>query len=170
MNRPSKAPRPVVVGCLLFLLAPLILIGSYLTYVAVENHGFAHDFFADHVEIEKIIASKKWHHEWVGCTYAIATFSKATARKIRHEGPSTLPARKLKYGVWRVNWIPTPLVVEKDDFSMLDMCLSEASPAYAHQIIEALTQEGSYYAIGESGGRAFLSPEYRIIGWIRYGD
>lgn len=153
---------------------PLILLTAFCTSIWIDDVRFAREFFAGRVEVDRVIASKRWFDlgEGIGCTYAAVEFSEETAETLRAAGPEALSGesgRPFPWNKWDGTWKRTPAGGVSDHVLAPFSCLRQLPRRYAELIAEALEEPGSWYFEGQEIG-AFLSADHRLAVSLRNGD
>ncbi|WP_133162244.1 hypothetical protein [Hyphococcus luteus] len=178
MNEAAKKPGRMAIGCLIALLAPMFLYvaGSFAIWsiTSFDNLTYARTFFSRRVQIEEVIASKRWHDGGFGCTYAAVVFTEETAKKIRTSGPDALfskPDRSKANSAayWDGEWRPTPMPDDSRLKAMFDNCLHEINPDYTKVIQGMFNEHGSYYSTSRTRV-GVISEKTRIAIVLRFGD
>jgi len=149
----------------LVVVAVINICGVVLAALVVaENKTYANKVFANKVAYDKVLASRKWHWQALGCTYAIVTLKKG----VSHSPPDT----------WLANeaWSKTPDRLTRpkhhdDRTNPVSICVTESrfSSGVAARLQAAVSEPGSYFIhLGET----FLlySEPQKIAAIFRYGD
>ena len=128
---------------------PLILVTAFCTSSWIDDVRYAREFFAGRVEVDRVIASKRWLDlgEGIGCTYAAVEFSEETADRLRAEGPEAVSGdgrRRYPWSKWDGTWKRTPAGGVSDHVFAPFSCLREFPRRYAELIAEALEEPGSW--------------------------
>jgi hypothetical protein len=136
----------------------------YRVLVEFENHSYASRFFSDLVAYDKILASRKWHSEVFGCTYAIVSLK---------EGASNSPP-----GTWSGNeaWSKTPVLLaphtnHDGPTNTVSVCVAKGvfSSDVAARLKKSVSEPGSHYKAFEGTISIYSEPQ-RIAAFVRYGD
>lgn len=169
----------VFVPFLLGVIAAAALIGSQI----YDNARYASNYFTPELDIERIVGSKgTFGLQAFGCTYAIAEISRATARRFKAGGPNAVEVARPAYssgrwsGVapWPSSWTKLPYPAWSENVcteggAALPCCLQELGEMDRRSIETGLRHTDGWYAnFGEHA--AFILPEQRFVGLVRYGD
>jgi len=159
----------------------LIIVSIFAFFIAPklwENKTFANNYFSAEVNVEKVIASKRWFFtEVFACTFAIIKYDDSTAKKIAKHGPqsiSIITTVENRTHPWPKNWLPTPLAKANlqqcgDSVIPIPCCLKNIPPKYSKIIKSEIYQSGSWFH-KDSEHTEFILPKSRLMGTIRYGD
>jgi hypothetical protein len=120
---------------------PLVAIATFWLYAHfIENPRFARLSFENTLEIDKVLASRRWHwgaHPWgsfySGCAYAIVSL------------PDTAPI--VPPQSWSVPWTQTPVRISNGRHDALEECLYLWSDDLGHRLIRIHDSPGAHYAI-----------------------
>ncbi len=158
---------------LLFIFFSLVSIYLlFQTSMAISNLFYPYEYFDEILNIDHVFASKRWHNEIFGCTYAVIQFKKgATPTLLIPRDDKQAPAIILEKNPWFANWETTP-VPENNTFvveAILTNCLSELPSNISVEIQKLLHQSGSWY-FQYGGTLGAISPISRLAFQIRYGD
>lgn len=120
-----------------------------------QNRTYASKVFANIMDYDKVLASRKWHNQTFGCTYAIVSLK---------EGSSHSPPDK-----WLRNetWSKTPVRTD----TPISFCVQdgELSSEVAARLQAAVRDPGSYYFYFQENLWLYSKPQ-KIAALIRYGD
>lgn len=132
--------------------------------VVFQNRTYANKVFANTVDYDKVLASRKWHWQTFGCSYAIVSLK---------EGASYSPPN-----TWLVNetWSKTPVRLTRpihhdDTTNSISFCVTKGkfSLDVAAGLQAAVRYPGSYYIhLGET--LLLYSEPQKIAAVVRYGD
>lgn len=120
-----------------------------------QNRTYANKVFANTVAYDKVLASRKWHNQTFGCTYAIVSLKVGSS----HSPPDT----------WLRNetWLKTPVRTN----THISICVQdgEFSSEVAARLQAAVRGPGSYYFHFHETLWLY-SKSQNIAALIRYGD
>ncbi len=143
----------------------------FQTFMAISNLFYPYEYFDEILNIDHVFASKRWHNEIFGCTYAVIKFKKGATPTLIPRNDKQEPAIILGKNPWLANWETTP-VPENKTFvveAILTNCLSELPSNVSVEIQKLLHQNGSWY-FQHGGTLGAISPISRLAFQIRCGD
>lgn len=132
--------------------------------IVFQNKTYASKVFANTVAYDKVLASRKWHWQTFGCSYAIVSLKEGAS----HSPPDT----------WLGNetWSKTPVRLTRpihhdDTTNPISICVTEGmfSSDVAARLQTAVREPGSYY-IHLSETLLLYSEPQKIAAVVRYGD
>ena len=169
---------------ILFLILLVVLLVVLFVVVPIrgvyKDYTYPKEYFANKLEIEHVIASKKYHSEGLGmygCTYVIVKYKDGSSPKLVSSlDKKILTNKKSSFRPWLGNWKKTPLVLAKRSANShqrhFDMdtikCLNEVSPKLYKDILALLSTKGSWYLTGRDGIFSFTSEVSNIAIHIWY--
>ena len=178
----SGATRVIVSICIAIGLIPIFLISVLMLSLSIDNFKYARIFFnPELVEIKNVVASKRWHGETFGCTYAIVELSKKSNDYIKTLHSSELrrlarPVKNKRFEEnislrWPSKWRSTPNpslsgFTEKDP--PRTHCLNQIGKKQRDIIVNALKRGGGWYGFTR-GSTSFVLPSVNLIGTYKYG-
>ena len=163
------------------ILIGLIALSVFTYFIAPklwENITFAKNYFSAEVDVEEVIASKRWFFtEVFACTFAIIKYDDTTAEKIAKHGPQSINIINTvenRTHPWPKKWQPTPLPNQNDQQCgdspiPIPCCLKNIPQKYSKIIKSEIYQSGSWFH-KDNEHTEFILPKSRIMGTIRYGD
>ena len=158
---------------LTFLKWVIFLFVGYQLFLLYSDYIYPRNFFANKLEIEHVIASKRWHHEAVGCTYVIVKYKDGSSPKLVSSDKKILTNQESSSSPWLGKWEKTPFIKRSIYQQYFDItginCLYKISPILLKDISVLLKTEGSWYSIG-SEGFSFTSEVSNIAMYVRYSD
>jgi hypothetical protein len=128
---------------------------AYKGLIEFQNQTYASRLFSGLVAYDKVLASRKWHSDVFGCTYAIVLLK---------EGASISPP-----GTWSGNeaWSKTPV----RPTNTASVCVAEGvfSSDVAARLQKSVSEPGSHYWAFQGTMLVYSKPQ-RIAAFVRYGD
>lgn len=147
-------------GLLVVFLVWLAVLGI----LRVQDARHAHTVFSGKVDYDAVLASRGWHTEVIGCTYAVVSLKESA-------GP-------LPPGTWSGSetWTPSPVRIARPTHlsypaNAVSVCAPNGHfpPDVVAKLERAASEPGSYYLhLGES--LALYSRPHGIAALVRYGD
>jgi hypothetical protein len=132
--------------------------------IIFQNKTYTSKVFVNTVAYDKVLASRQWHWQTFGCTYAIVSLKEA----VSHYPPDS----------WLGNetWSKTPVrlttpIHHDDTTNPISFCAKEGSLSsdVADRLQAAVRDPGSYYIhLGEN--LLLYSGPQKIAAVVRYGD
>ena len=132
--------------------------------IVFQDRTYANKVFANTVAYDKVLASRKWHWQTFGCTYAIVSLKEAAS----HSPPDSWLGNEI--------WSKTPVhlatpIHHDDTTNPISICATEGSLSLgvADRLQTAVRDPGSYYIhLGET--LLLYSEPQKIAAVVRYGD
>lgn len=163
------------------VFAPLVFLvlafGVLQFYHSYANARYADQVFGAAFEVEEVIASKKYHGVFTsfGCSYAVVRVSAKDADSLTRSGPDSIDRHHFKtQAFWPTGWraLPFPNRTRHacaEGGPAIPCCLNELSNDNRSQILEGLAGSSGWYD-ANSENVAFVLPDQRLVGIVRYGD
>ena len=147
------------------VVAVIVICGvAPIGHIVFQNNTYASKEFANTVVYDKVLASRKWHWQTSGCSYAVVSLKEGAS----HSPPDT----------WLGNetWSKTPVRLTRpihhdDTTNPISICVTEGafSSEVADRLQTAVRNPGSYcIQLGET--LLLYSEPQKIAAVVRYGD
>ncbi len=162
-----KVLKCVAVGFASVLVGiPVLAVALFFGIELFMNATFARSVFGPFYGIERVIASKRWHGEIFGCTYAVVELTPARSAELV-AGNKFREVFGKRAAYWRHpgNWQATPHKLPLQEGCYLEGLWN----ADKQVILDGLNEPDGWAGVFDEHV-AFFLPKRNLIGIFRFGD